>query len=60
MVVVSHLFFFFQINFREGRLVVSHTLPVLELSISRRPLCFQKKELRMREKQKIYIAASKL
>ena len=37
MVVVSHLFFFFQINSGRVWLVVSHTLPALELSISRQP-----------------------
>ena len=40
MVVVSHLFFFFQINSGRVWLVVSHTLPALELSISRQPLFF--------------------
>ena len=40
MVVVSHLFFFFQINSGRVWLVVSHTLPALELSISRQPHFF--------------------
>ena len=37
MVVVIHLFFFFQINSERVSLVVSHTLSALELSISRQP-----------------------
>ena len=60
MVVVSHLFFFFQIKFREGMTRCESHPPCFGTIYFPTPLYFQKKEWMMREKQKIYISASKL
>ena len=52
MVVVSHLFFFFDKKFGEGVTRYESNPPSLELSISRQPLIFYNKSSKMKDQEK--------